>query len=845
MAAPDEPTRLPDELEDRVLAILDGDDAERDDALRALLAAEPHHAATIRAWLEGAGVPVPRTDGGEAATGDGLPGTIGGYRLLELLGRGGFGSVHKAQQETPIRRTVALKLLNPGMGSREILARFAGEREALNRMDHPGIARLLDAGIAPDGRPFFVMELVEGPTLAHYCRRHGLPLRARIELFLLVLDAVQHAHQKAVVHRDLSANNVLVADRGGAPQPKIIDFGIAKSLRDPFLLGGALTMHGTLLGTPEYMSPEQAAGRADAIDIRADVYSLGVQLYELLTEQLPIPSVVLRAQGVAGMARIVAEHVPPRASEAAPAERRRALRGDLDAILRKALAKERDERYATVAEFAADLRAHLADRPVQVATPTRMHRLRKFVRRNKAASAAAAIATAALVAATIVLAVSLQVARDALDQVADQQRQLAGKADAGFRLLANDERLRLAIAAAEALPPPWPENAAAYAAWEREHAWPLALELDKTRESLRSVEARRRTVEPAFADPADQHLFTALLRLRDGLEAFFTDGAASRVAVQRRRQTALAGQALAHAEAWRTTIAAVKVSDGRSASRAYGGIRLEVQPGLAPLGVDPATGLAEFLDLLSHPEGAPLPARGPDGRLAAAGDGGIVFVLLPPGSLRLGATRGEPGLVQNDPLAAADELGGESVRLDPFFVARTELTVGQWARLQGRNAGGPDLQLPLAGVAWSQARAALLRVGLDLPTEAQWEYACRAGTTTPWSWGTDPGEVLAHANGGTTPLPAGSLRANAFGLFDLHGNVAEWCRDAMLPYGAATLRTGDGLRSSPDEADDAPRITRGGSFGQPPAAMRSSARAARPPDTRGPDLGVRPVRAVR
>ena len=835
---------LSEELEAAVLTILDGDESGRGPALQALLAANPEHAASIRSWLQAAGVDVPATEpavGGAAPPEPRaeFPRPLGDYQLLAVIGRGGFGTVYRAEQQRPIRRMVAIKVLNPGMDSREILARFTGEREALNRMDHPGIARLLDAGSTPEGRPFFVMELVEGHSLVQFCRERALPLHERLRLFLDVLDAVQHAHQKAVVHRDLSANNVLVAQVDGRPRPKIIDFGIAKSLADPLLLGGAQTMRGTLLGTPEYMSPEQAAGRVAEVDTRTDVYSLGVQLFELLTGLLPIPGVVLRSQGITGVARVIAEHAPPKASSVAPAEHAKALYGDLDAILGKALEKAAADRYSTVSEFANDLRRHLAHEPVTVASPSSWQRLRKFVRRNRALSIAAGIAALALTTATVLLAVSLRIANEARQRIEQQQQELAGKADAGFRLLANEERLRAAGLAAVALPPPWHEHQNAYVDWWSTHGEPLQAELPKMAQMLTRLRERQ-TAAGSFADPVEQHLFDSLSRLTEELRAFFAEGTGARLRVMQRLQQRLAAARSRDHERWQRCAAALKTSDGATASRAYGGMTLAPQPGLVPLGIDATTGLAEFLDLGSHPEDAADVDRD-----SLPADHGVVLVLLPPGSVRLGASRDEPGLPQYDPAAADDELGGETVWLEAFLIAKTEMTAGQWARLTGKPEPAEGATMPVTGISWTEANQALARFELELPTEAQWEYACRAGTTTPWSWGEHAGRAAGHANYGDGPAPVGSLAANAFGLVDMHGNVAEWCRDGKAPYGQGTLRSHDGLRvvdatSTPDLV-----VVRGGTFAQELLAMRSSARAARAPQTRSQDLGLRPVRRLR
>ncbi|MBL9077841.1 MAG: protein kinase [Planctomycetes bacterium] len=853
-APPPGPAPLPQELEDAVLTILEGDDAARDDALQALLAAHPQHERALRAWLASAGVAVRGTivgptplPGGVGAAGaererdrdrdDALPRRLGAYVLQAVLGRGGFGTVYRAEQQEPIRRPVAVKVLNPGMDSREILARFTAEREALNRMDHPGIARLLDAGTTDRGRPFFVMELVEGPTLLAWCRREAPSVRARIELFLLVLDAMQHAHQKAVLHRDLSSNNVLVADVAGRPQPKIIDFGIAKSLADPLLQGGAMTFQGTLMGTPEFMSPEQAEGRIGDIDTRADVYALGVQLYELLTDRLPVPGHLLRAQGFAGMAAAIRRHPVEAPSAIAPPAVRSALRGDLDGILLKALAKERDERYATVSEFAADLRRFLAHEPIAVAPQSTWYRLRKFVRRHRAESAAIAIVAIGLLAAVVVMSWSLHLAQTARDLAEAQRTALAAKADAGFRLLANEGRLRAAIAAAAALPPPWPVHERSYTGWLAEHGEPLAAELPKLAERLAALQQRRDASDGSFADPADQHLADALQRLQDALREFTGEsGVLPRVQQRLRFLREVVQPALADA-GWRTC------TDAITASATYRGLRLAPLPGLVPLGPDPHSGLFEFVDLCSQAPGEPLPQRDAVGRLQLGPGSGVVFVLLPAGTVQLGARRGDPGMAQNDDEAEDDELHGESIALDEFLIARTELDAAQWARLGGAPLDGADPRLPAVGMTWFEATAALRAVGMLLPTEAQWEYACRARTPTPWCTGADPLALASHGRFGGRPQRPGLLQPNPFGLYDLHGNVAEWCRDEKLPYGRVALRSGDGLRGGSDDGA-APRVVRGGSSHDSPLAGRASARAALAPTARDGAVGLRPTRPV-
>jgi serine/threonine protein kinase/WD40 repeat protein len=339
---------------------------------------------------------------------------LGPYRLLRVLGEGGMGAVWMAEQTHPVRRRVAMKIIKPGMGGRRVIARFEAERQALALMDHPNIARVLDAGTTEGGRPYFVMELVEGAPITEYCDDRGLALRRRLELFVPVCQAVQHAHQKGVIHRDLKPSNVLVAPYGDQAVPKVIDFGVAKATGPKLTERTTFTMDGQLVGTLEYMSPEQASFSGVDIDTRSDVYSLGVILYELLTGSTPFEKGRLREMTFDQVLRTIREEEPPRPSTRLstttgelpgvaarrgtdPARLGRLVKGDLDWIVMKALEKDRDRRYQTANALAMDLQRYLADEPVVACPPSVSYRVRKFVRRHKGPVLAACLVALALV----------------------------------------------------------------------------------------------------------------------------------------------------------------------------------------------------------------------------------------------------------------------------------------------------------------------------------------------------------------------------------------------------------------------------------------------------------------
>jgi serine/threonine protein kinase/WD40 repeat protein len=356
---------------------------------------------------------------------------IGRYKLLEVVGEGGCGVVYVAAQTEPVRRRVALKVIKLGMDTKQVVARFEAERQALALMDHPNIAKVLDAGASDHGRPFFVMELIRGVKITDYCDQNQLPTRERLELFVQVCQAIQHAHQKGVIHRDVKPSNILVTVNDGVPVPKVIDFGIAKATQGRLTDQTVFTAFQQFIGTPAYMSPEQAVMTSLDIDTRSDIYSLGVLLYELLTGRTPFDTQELIRGGLDVMRRTIQEKEPVRPSTrlsklqdadlTTVADRRQTkapklihtLRGDLDWIVMKALEKDRSRRYETANGLARDVQRYLAVEPVLARPPSKLYLLQKWVRRNKLAFAAAAVVTTSLILGSGAVTVAgLRIQRD-------------------------------------------------------------------------------------------------------------------------------------------------------------------------------------------------------------------------------------------------------------------------------------------------------------------------------------------------------------------------------------------------------------------------------------------------
>jgi serine/threonine protein kinase len=402
---------------------------------------------------------------------------MGPYKLLQQIGEGGMGVVYMAEQKEPVKRRVALKIIKPGMDTRQVVARFEAERQALAMMDHPNIAKVLDAGTtsverrttldtqhsthhSPSGRPYFVMELVKGVPITTYCDQNHLSTRRRLELLTCVCEAVQHAHHKGIIHRDLKPSNVLVAEYDGKPVPKVIDFGVAKALHQQLTDKTMFTQFGQIVGTLEYMSPEQARFNQVDVDTRSDIYSLGVLMYELLTGGTPFDGKRLRSGGFDEVLRIIGEEEPEKPStrlamsetlpevalgRASDARKLPGLiQGDLDWIVMKALSKDRADRYQTAGALAEDVQRHLDDEPIQARRPSVFWRLRRFVKRNRSAAAFGGVAVLALVAVAA-LGIHSEIERGKREdaelrgQVEKQKRQITEQREA----LAKDARRTL------------------------------------------------------------------------------------------------------------------------------------------------------------------------------------------------------------------------------------------------------------------------------------------------------------------------------------------------------------------------------------------------------------------
>jgi serine/threonine protein kinase/formylglycine-generating enzyme required for sulfatase activity len=819
------------------------------------------------------------------------------------LGEGGMGVVLRVHDQF-LNRRLAMKVMleRPTPGNDEekrlvhqLLGRFLEEAQVTSQLDHPGVVAVHELGLDQGGKVYFTMRMVNGKTASDrfadaYHQRNEWDLTRGLEVILKVCDTMSYAHDKGVLHRDLKPGNVMVGRFG---EVYVMDWGLAKVLgqqdrhdlriRADITTGvsrletarkrdaetdadnSVVSMDGQQLGTPSYMSPEQV--RSEELDARADVYSIGAMLYELATGSAPYAP-----RGLRKLARHILEDViagPPLRVEVL----NNAVPAELVAVIDKAMAREREQRYRSVQALAADVRAFLAQRVVTAYRTGAWQETKLWVRRNKPLAASLA-AAAALLVGGIAVAVRFgtaeqQAKQQALDsaRVANAARQRADAKVAEFDQLALVVDYERLLKEEPELGTAYPEQADAIADWlqraqrllgrkdelaavvaavQQSAAGGTAGQPTPTGPDAAAAAANSATPAGGSAQAAAQFLAQSLGDLLGKLPKL-----AELVPAMQQRQRwsqAIGPLTLAHPNArvtWAEARAAV------AASPKYAGQDIPLRDrdvwGLVPIGANRQSGLWEFYDLRSAWDGAgdpaelgklPIPTQAADGRVAMTGASGIVWVLLPGGTLPAGTPVDE------------DEEGEKkrlTIRLDPFFLAKHELTQGQWQRWTGDNPASSkdrsDPSLPVETVNWFTCSDTLQRLGLMLPSELQWEYGIRGGTTTDWWTGDDEKALLAAENiGGGELLPVGSKSANLFGLFDMGGNVWEWCYDEYEDYG--TERAGDGRRPVPANGPLS-RCSRGGSFVHAPGRARSGYRYHSVAAFRFGSLGARPARTSR
>jgi formylglycine-generating enzyme required for sulfatase activity len=829
---------LPDAVDAAMHALFGLPESEQPQAFAQLVAANPEHAELLRQRWQAV------TEHDDAPRGRGADPVTTRYRIDGELGRGGMGEVLRAWDRL-LQRPVAMKVVRshdggPVGGSQ--LQRFRNEARITAQLDHPGVVPVHDLGTDQDGRAWFVMRLVTGRGADEVLGSAGAAADGRrrasaLEIVLKVCDTLAYAHGRGIVHRDLKPPNVMVGSFG---EVYVMDWGLAKTTGDgddqadeqAASATPAATLAGTVLGTPSYMPPERVLSPPAPPDRRGDIYAIGAMLYQVLTGAAPF-DVDGSQDGNAILAAL--RRGPPepilRKNAAAPAE--------LVAICDKAMARDPAQRYATAAELAEDLRAFLDARAVKAHRQGPWVELRLWVRRNRALASTFASTAAVLVLALVVVLVAWHGA-----DVSNRR----------FRQLASVVQLEEARRRAAELYPPWPEQVAPLHAWLLEFAEPLQAERELLDGELRQIAAR------TAPDADDRIIRTNLQRHVAELASFFgTGGTVARVRERLHWAEQIARISIEeHAAAWSAAQAAV------AADPRYQGLVLQPQIGLVPLGCDPRSRLLEFAELRS----GPAPQRAPSGELQYRDDSGIVFVLVPGGTAVVGAQADDPGLPHYWAGAKADEAPVERLPLRPFLLAKHELTQAQWQRLAGYNpsqAIGADTARHHVGlVTWLEAERVLREQGLELPTEVQWEYGCRAGAATAWYTGESALSLQGHANvadestrgrfgpgfrfeaglddGWATDAPVGSFAANAFGLHDMHGNHWEWCRDVY----ASRRRPHDPDAPAVRDGAAIHRVYRGGSYAQPADNFaRCAYRGMGPADTARHDLGLRAARRLR
>jgi serine/threonine protein kinase/formylglycine-generating enzyme required for sulfatase activity len=799
----------------------------------------------------------------------------GKYLVGEVIGKGGMGVV-RAGRDNDLDRDVALKFLQPALATDDDAnRRFLAEARLGGQLQHPGIVPIYDIGV--DGeQPFFAMKLVNGTTFASLLAARTSPqsdLQRSLAIFLQICQAIAYAHKREVIHRDLKPGNVMVGEFG---EVVVLDWGLAKKLGSPErsvaspIPGDAddraLSRPGTAMGTCAYMSPEQARGQLDQVDRRTDVFALGSILCEVLTAAPAYDSAASdprRRQdeeyALAAAADLTGARARLAACDADPA---------LIELALACLAPQRDARPADAAAIAERLGRHLAAveqraQEARIAAETERVRARAARQRQRLFASLAAVVLVGLLLAAW------------LWRAAETARRTAEVARAEFDQLAGVVLYDRAVATEQELYPPWPEKIDAMERWLREDCGKLLAMRPQIEETVANLRARLPQTEArptwTFAEDAAGFLRDRLNELLDKLGRLERE---QQAAVEQRLRWARGIEDLSiarHRARWEQARTEIK------AIEKYRAVPIDLRPqtGLVPIGANPVTGLWEFYELRSawdgtgEPASILIPTHDAHGRIEVAENTGIVFVLLPGGTFTMGAQSKDPNGPNYDPRADEDHERLFEVTLAPFLLARHELTQGQWLRLTasepsyykaGKPRGNERITLahPVESVSWEDCERWLTRFGLALPTEAQWEYGCRAGTTAPWSCSLD--ELGRHANladdtakragvpwtceawtdGRALHAPVGTFAANGFGLCDVHGNVWEWTHDGDFPNLAP--RAGDGLRGS--RARSSSRVCRGGSYSLPAAAARASHRYTEAVSTAANIIGVRPARPI-